>query len=50
MLEAAIALKVFDPNLIHVTCLAHGLQRVAEDIRAEFPQMNKLISITKSSS
>ena len=30
MLKAAKALQVFYPNLIHVTCLAHGLHRIAE--------------------
>jgi hypothetical protein len=29
MLKAATSLKMFYPNLIHFTCLAHGLQRVA---------------------
>jgi hypothetical protein len=29
MLKAATVLKVFCPNLIHFTCLAQGLQRVA---------------------
>jgi hypothetical protein len=42
-----IALKVFYPNLIHFTCLAHGLQRVAKEVTAKFLQVNKLISITK---
>jgi hypothetical protein len=48
MLKAATALKVFYPNLIHFTCLAHGLQRVAEEVRAKFPQANKLISMAKN--
>ena len=30
MLKAAKALQVFYSNLIHVTCLAHGLHRIAE--------------------
>jgi hypothetical protein len=47
MLKAATTLKVFYPNLIHFTCPAHGLQRVAEEVRAKCPQVNKLISITK---
>jgi hypothetical protein len=34
--------------LIHFTYLAQGVQRVVEDVQAKFPQMNKLISITKS--
>jgi hypothetical protein len=47
VLKAATALKVFYPNLINFTCLAHGLQRIAAEVRAKFPQVNKLISITK---
>jgi hypothetical protein len=47
ILKAATALKVFYPNLIYFTCLAHGLQRVAEEVRAKCPQVNKLISMTR---
>jgi dihydroneopterin aldolase len=35
------------PNLIHFICLAHVLQHVAEEVRAKFPQVNKLILMTK---
>src|SRR5258705_300655 len=34
-------------NLIHVTCLAHGLNKVAESIRIQHPQINGLISNVK---
>ena len=44
MLKAAKALQVFYPNLIHVTCLAHGLHRIAEKICAQFPAVNDLIA------
>jgi hypothetical protein len=47
MPKAATALKVFYQNLIHFTCMAHGLQRVAEEVRSNFPDVNKLISSTK---
>ena len=30
MLKAGKSLNVFYPNLVHVTCMAHALQRVAE--------------------
>jgi hypothetical protein len=40
MLKAVTALKIFYPNLIHFTCLAHGLQLVAEEVRGKFPQAN----------
>jgi hypothetical protein len=41
MLKAATALKVFYPNLIHFTFLAHGLQHVVDEVRAKFPHVNK---------
>jgi hypothetical protein len=47
MLKAATALQVFCPNLVHFTCLALELLRVAEKVRAKFHQVNKLISIKK---
>ncbi|KAK4881192.1 hypothetical protein RN001_004511 [Aquatica leii] len=40
-------LKIFYSKLIHVTCLPHGLHRVAEIVRAEFPAVNELISTNK---
>jgi hypothetical protein len=43
ILEAAIVWKVFCPNLINFICQAQGLQRVAGEVRAKFPQVNKLI-------
>jgi hypothetical protein len=47
VLKAATALKVIYPNLLHFPCLAHGLQSVAEEIRAKFSQVNKLVLMTK---
>lgn len=47
MLKAATALCVFYPNLIHFTCLAHGLQRIAEEVRSCYPEVNKIVSYTK---
>ncbi|PSN39119.1 hypothetical protein C0J52_17476, partial [Blattella germanica] len=47
MLRAASSLKIFYPHLIHVTCIVHGLQRVAEVIWEQFPEVNTLISTTK---
>jgi hypothetical protein len=45
--EAGTVLKVFDPNLINLTCLAYRLQHVTKEVRAKLSQVNKLISITK---
>jgi hypothetical protein len=40
--------EVFWPNLIFfLFCLAHRLQCVADEIRAKFPEGNKLILIIK---
>lgn len=43
MIKTGHALKVFYRNMIHVTCLAHGLNRVLEKIREIFPHINKLV-------
>ena len=44
MLKAGNNLKILYPNLIHSTCIAHGLNRVAEGIRLQFPTVNKLVA------
>jgi len=33
--------------MIHITCLAHGIHRVAEDIQGNFPEIDKLIAKIK---
>lgn len=47
MHKAAQNLKIFYPNLVHTTCLAHAMNRVAEAIRIEFPVVNSLINSGK---
>lgn len=47
MVKSAEALKVFYPKLIHVTCMANGLHRVAEVIREKYQNVDRLISNTK---
>lgn len=47
MLKAGRLLKNDLPNMIHVTCLAHALNRVAEQIRAEYLDVDMLISNVK---
>ncbi|KRX24248.1 hypothetical protein T07_9349 [Trichinella nelsoni] len=47
MRKAAGALKVLFPNMLHLTCLAHGLHRIAEHIRCLFPDADRLISNVK---
>jgi len=34
-------------HVIHTTCVAHGLHRVAEEITNQFPQVDELISYVK---
>jgi len=48
MVKSGKALKVFYPKLIHVTCMAHGLYRVAEAIREKYQNVDRLISNTKN--
>lgn len=43
MVKAASNMKIFYENLVHCTCLAHGLNRIAETIRLQFPLINDLI-------
>jgi len=47
MIRAGKDLKVFFPSMLHVTCLAHGLHRVCEQVREMFPEVNCLISLVK---
>ena len=44
MVKAGKYLEPFFPNMIHVTCLAHGVNRVGEKVRELFPEVNKLIN------
>lgn len=44
MIRAGKNLKAFYRNMIHVTCLAHGLHRLCEKVRECFDDVNKLIS------
>ena len=43
MVKAGKTLKAFYQNLIHLTCVAHGLNRIAEKVRELFPNVNTLI-------
>lgn len=47
MVAAMEALKVLYPKMLHVTCAAHGLHRVAEVVRTNFKDVNKIISNVK---
>ncbi|KAK5650405.1 hypothetical protein RI129_001434 [Pyrocoelia pectoralis] len=43
MIKAGANLKIFFPNLVHTTCLAHG-HRIAEAVRVQFHLVNSLIN------
>lgn len=47
MVAAARGIKALYPNLIHVTCLAHALHRVAEQIRCQYADVDKFVSNCK---
>lgn len=47
MKAALDGLRLLYPKMIHVTCVAHGLHRVAEYIRDQFKLTNKLVSNVK---
>jgi hypothetical protein len=47
ILKSCSNLKVLYENLIHCTCLAYGLNRVAETIRSQFPLVNTLVKTGK---
>lgn len=44
MVKAVKTLKIFYPNLIHIKCLAHAVNRVLEKIRELISDINKLIN------
>lgn len=48
MSKAMKSLKILYTKMIHITCLAHGLHRVAETVRREFDNVNSFISNVKS--
>ncbi|KAJ4425798.1 hypothetical protein ANN_27423 [Periplaneta americana] len=47
MVKAANSLKALYSKMVHVTCLAHACHRIAEEIRGNFPDVEKLIGNVK---
>ncbi|XP_003742228.1 uncharacterized protein LOC100899883 [Galendromus occidentalis] len=47
MKKAGAGLKVLFPKMIHLTCLAHAIHRVCEEIRVSFPEVDCLIANVK---
>lgn len=50
MVAAAKGIQILYPNVLHlhVTCLAHGWHRIAENIRAQFSNVDKFVSNGKN--
>ena len=48
MLKAMLGLNVLYPKMIHITCIAHGLHRVAELIQHNYSEVNQFISAAKT--
>ncbi|XP_076043866.1 uncharacterized protein LOC143026958 [Oratosquilla oratoria] len=48
MIKSMNGLQVLFPIMIHITCLAHGLHRVAELVRFSYAEVKRLISASKS--
>lgn len=47
LLKAGTAITALYSKMVHVTCLAHAMHRVAEEIHSKFPGVGKLISRVK---
>jgi hypothetical protein len=43
MIKSAKTLQLLYPKVIRVTCLAHALHRLAEEVRGSYPEVDKLI-------
>lgn len=48
MVSAIRSLKILFPKMLNITCLAHGLHRVADFIRLKFEDVNSLIAHCKA--
>jgi hypothetical protein len=46
-IKSTKALQFLYPKMIHVTCLAHALNRVDEEVRGSYPEVDKLIANRK---
>ncbi|XP_066991171.2 uncharacterized protein [Anabrus simplex] len=45
--DAGKTFKLLYPKMLHVTCLAHAMHRVAEELRKKSPSVNSVISSVK---
>ena len=46
-IAAGEGLEVPLPNIVHVTCVAHAIHRICEEIRVSFPNVDGLIANVK---
>jgi hypothetical protein len=44
VVKAGKNIKILNPKMEHITCVAHVLHRLCKEIRLQFPKVNKLIS------
>jgi hypothetical protein len=49
MIKAGKAIQNLYSQTIHVTCLAHGLHRVTEEVRNQYKTVDQLVSNVKKS-
>lgn len=47
MIKAGKAISALYSKMVHITCLAHGVHRVAEEIRGQFQKVDKFIAKVK---
>ena len=47
MKKMGSSLRCLYPKLIHITCLAHGVHRVCEVVRQQYPMINRIIACGK---
>ena len=47
IVKAGKTVQAFYQKMVHITCLAHGLHRVAKEVRENFTQVDFLVSETK---
>lgn len=48
MVKISNASIICYPNIIHITCVAHMLNRVTENVRELYPEVNKLNNNVKT--
>lgn len=48
MIKAASALRTLYSRMLHVTCVAHGLNRVCECVREHYTEIDSLVAYVKS--